>query len=392
MRYRTRGLAFRRSVAAMAVVAGAVALSGCSSIGSRMLFDQTSTGSVNTATTAGYQSMPAPVATQVASNGRYVPPADIGRAGSVPSVQTAAMTQASPAGAGINTVRAQQLPPLTSSGSTQAMPAQPAVSVASAPAPANVLTAPRTNAPATLPVSTAAAAPTATAPAADGMTHKIVSGESLYVIARRYGVTTDSIVHANELGSPDRIFVGQEIIIPGVRRAAPAIDTTTTAVATAPRTPAAQAVPAKTETAEPVKVAEVQPTQQPAATSAATQSGPSFRWPLSGTVITDFASSRSGINIAAQEGTAVRAVDSGEVIYTGSAVQGYGNLILIKHTNGYVSAYAHLKDISIAKGDMVARGDAIGTTGMTGGVSRPQLHFELRKGATPVDPEPLLAS
>ena len=80
------------------------------------------------------------------------------------------------------------------------------------------------------------------------------------------------------------------------------------------------------------------------------------------------------------------------MIYVGSGVEGYGNLILVRHPNGYVSAYAHLKDAKVQKGDTVNRGDQIGTAGMTGSVSRPQLHFELRKGATPVDPLPLLAS
>ena len=118
-----------------------------------------------------------------------------------------------------------------------------------------------------------------------------------------------------------------------------------------------------------------------------------FRWPISGRVITDFANSKgTGINIEAPEGTVVRAAENGQVIYAGSGVEGYGNLILIRHPNGYVSAYAHLKDMSVAKGTVVNRGDAIGTAGKTGSVSKAQLHFELRKGATPVDPVPLLAS
>ena len=117
-----------------------------------------------------------------------------------------------------------------------------------------------------------------------------------------------------------------------------------------------------------------------------------FRWPVSGKVITDFiASKQTGINIEAPEGAAIRAAENGQVIYVGSGVEGYGNLVLIRHANGYVSAYAHLKSISVAKGDNVSRGDTIGLAGMTGSVSRPQLHFELRKGATPVDPIPLLA-
>ena len=118
-----------------------------------------------------------------------------------------------------------------------------------------------------------------------------------------------------------------------------------------------------------------------------------FRWPITGRILTDFAASKgTGINIEAAEGSAVTAAENGTVIYVGSGVEGYGNLILIRHPNGYVSAYAHLKSMSVAKGAVVNRGDTIGAAGMSGSVSKPQLHFELRKGATPVDPMPLLAS
>ena len=127
--------------------------------------------------------------------------------------------------------------------------------------------------------------------------------------------------------------------------------------------------------------------QEPALSGA-----PKFRWPVSGKVIVDFASSKStGINIAAPEGTPIKAVENGTVIYVGSGVEGYGNLVLIRHANGYVSAYADLKDMSVQKNAVVGRGDTIGSAGATGSVSSPQLHFELRKGATPVDPVPLLA-
>jgi murein DD-endopeptidase MepM/ murein hydrolase activator NlpD len=216
----------------------------------------------------------------------------------------------------------------------------------------------------------------------------VASGESLYVIARKYGVEPKTIVTANNLGSMDKLFVGQKLVIPGGRLKT---DATTTASVTTPTPPKTPATTPSTVT--PVAVASTTPatattTEAPVRPAAADGK---FRWPVSGTVIVDFASSRSGINIAAQEGTAVRAAEGGTVIYTGSAVQGYGNLVLIKHENGYVSAYAHLKDITVAKGEAVNRGDAIGSAGMTGGVSRPQLHFELRKGATPVDPMPLLA-
>jgi murein DD-endopeptidase MepM/ murein hydrolase activator NlpD len=129
------------------------------------------------------------------------------------------------------------------------------------------------------------------------------------------------------------------------------------------------------------------PLQEPAMSGA-----DKFRWPVTGKVVTSFASSNdTGINISAPAGTPVKAVENGTVIYVGSGVEGYGNLVLIRHANGYVSAYANLKDASVAKGKVVGRGDIIGSVGATGSVSSPQLHFELRKGATPVDPVPLLA-
>ena len=153
-----------------------------------------------------------------------------------------------------------------------------------------------------------------------------------------------------------------------------------------------QPAPAATAPAPQTQVASIEPQQQAAPSASAATAGDKFRWPLSGRVITDFAASRgTGINIEAPEGTSVRAAENGEVIYVGNAVEGYGNLVLVKHANGYVSAYAHLATIGVTKGNTISRGDAIGTVGMTGSVSRPQLHFELRKGATPIDPMPLLA-
>lgn len=251
---------------------------------------------------------------------------------------------------------------------------------------------------------------------ANGYTHTIASGESLYTIARKYDVTTQAIVHANGLSSPDKIIVGQKIVIPGrsdlmtsapvqVASASPQTTTTTlpaarpsnlsgsnvlqTAATPAPSvTPTPAATPAQaTPAPAPTQVASVPPAE-PVASGSDT-----FRWPVSGRVITDFAASRgTGINIDVPEGSTVKAAENGTVIYVGSGVEGYGNLVLIRHPNGYVSAYAHLKSMSVAKGAVVSRGDAIGAVGATGSVSRPQLHFELRKGATPVDPVPLLAS
>ncbi len=219
--------------------------------------------------------------------------------------------------------------------------------------------------------------------------HTIETGESLYTIARRYDVSTSALVTANSLTAPDQIYVGQKIIIPGRTDlvASPGATQAQDNIATASIAPAQQSAAPVTSTP---------PTATPAQVAAATPVAPNaddFRWPVTGRVIVDFETSRrTGINIEAPEGASVRAAESGTVIYVGSGVEGYGNLILVRHPNGFVSAYAHMKDITIAKNDVVRRGDQIGTIGMTGSVNRPQLHFELRRGATPVDPMPLLAN
>lgn len=392
MRNRVTGKALK-VVAIAGMFAGAAALSGCSSMGLHAFGDRTTTGSVGQSS-PGNLSQPMPrslgSSTRVAS-GPFVPPSDIG--GGSPGTLVTGPAVMPGQGASGSSVTTQDLPVLASSNSGNArMSAQPQLApVAPAPQPATVV------------ASAPTTAPTPVAVPSDAYVHVIASGESLYTIARLYNVTAQAIVSANGLPSPDKIYVGQRIVIPGMKGSSPR--PTVTAEIKQPL--AAQ--PATKPQAKPTVVAEVDPVQAtPKAvepTVAANKplvqpksepklsGAEKFRWPVSGRVITDFGNSKgTGINIEAPEGAAVRAAENGQVIYVGSGVEGYGNLILIRHPNGYVSAYAHLKDMSVAKGDVVNRGDNIGSAGMTGGVSRPQLHFELRKGATPVDPLPLLAS
>jgi murein DD-endopeptidase MepM/ murein hydrolase activator NlpD len=119
---------------------------------------------------------------------------------------------------------------------------------------------------------------------------------------------------------------------------------------------------------------------------------PEFRWPARGRIIQGFKrGGNDGINIAVPDGTSVKAVESGVVAYAGNELKGYGNLILIRHPNGFVSAYANNSDLEVKRGDVVKRGQTIAKSGQSGNVSSPQLHFELRKGATPVDPTKYLA-
>jgi murein DD-endopeptidase MepM/ murein hydrolase activator NlpD len=122
---------------------------------------------------------------------------------------------------------------------------------------------------------------------------------------------------------------------------------------------------------------------------------PTFAWPLTGQVISDFGAGGSGernngINIAAAEGTPIRAAAAGTVSYAGNELRGYGNLVLIKHEDGYVTAYAHAERIVVARGDTVTKGQIIAYAGSTGDVTTPQLHFEIRHGVQPVNPRTLL--
>lgn len=111
-----------------------------------------------------------------------------------------------------------------------------------------------------------------------------------------------------------------------------------------------------------------------------------FCWPARGRIIQKFAQGGDGINIALREGTQVKAAEEGEVAFAGGQLTGYGKMILIRHPNGYVTAYAHNSELKVAKGDKVTRGQTIALSGQTGNVGSPQLHFELRHGASAVDP------
>jgi murein DD-endopeptidase MepM/ murein hydrolase activator NlpD len=124
--------------------------------------------------------------------------------------------------------------------------------------------------------------------------------------------------------------------------------------------------------------------------------GGGLLWPVRGHVVATYGSRpdgthNDGINIAAARGASVQAVDSGVVAYTGNELRGYGNLVLVKHANGWISAYAHCDTILVKRGEKVTRGQVIARVGSTGNVSQPQLHFELRRGQHAVDPREFLA-
>jgi murein DD-endopeptidase MepM/ murein hydrolase activator NlpD len=120
-----------------------------------------------------------------------------------------------------------------------------------------------------------------------------------------------------------------------------------------------------------------------------------FRWPVRGRIISGFGkrpdgTHNDGVNLAVPQGTEIHAVEGGKVAYAGNELKGYGNLVLVRHDNGWVSAYAHAEQLLVKRDDIVRRGQVIARAGRTGTVDQPQLHFELRHGAKPVDPLPHL--
>ena len=253
-----------------------------------------------------------------------------------------------------------------------------------------------------------------------GAVHTVNGGETLYSLGRKYGVSPFVIADANGLSHDAGLHIGQQVKIPGAssviasaeqeitpvkkpaKRKAPLslAEEESVADTTSDETPQSEEpvqsanlkVKPKAKVAAPVETAPEQTMAQAPAAGAM-----NLRWPLKGKVISNFGPKSNGlknegINIAVPEGTSIRAAEGGVVAYAGNELKGYGNLVLIRHSGGYVTAYAHAKDLLVKRGDTVKRGDVIAKAGQTGAVSSPQLHFEVRKGATALDPLKHLSS
>jgi murein DD-endopeptidase MepM/ murein hydrolase activator NlpD len=285
--------------------------------------------------------------------------------------------------------------------------------------------------------------------AAGGSPIIVAQGEDLEAVSRRYGVPSSALLKVNGFTSASQVHGGVRLIVPvydatgksasaepkdlpapkvsdkkklhdkvdtakadalapkvkqkpaAVAAAAAAKPTgvakPTNAVAKADIAPQA-AAPSKKKPVDSAPTSRINPdaavTAPPITGAQADAAGvtPEFRWPARGRIIQGFkAGGNDGINIAVPEGTSVKAAESGVVAYAGSELKGYGNLVLIRHPNGFVSAYANNGELDVKRGDNVKRGQIIAKSGQSGNVSSPQLHFELRKGSTPVDPTNFLA-
>jgi murein DD-endopeptidase MepM/ murein hydrolase activator NlpD len=264
--------------------------------------------------------------------------------------------------------------------------------------------------------------------------HMVKSGDTATDIARGYKIDVGQLVRANNLRHPYTLQIDQKLKIPGHH-----VDTESTETEIDERTQpvALQNREVKTTSLQPVS----QPTDVSPVTSAPLESQPDaqsqsysqpqeqfqsqsihqsqdpiqlqpepefqpqpdnvsksvpnqpvqFIWPVKGEIISSFGPKKGGlqndgINIKATEGNPVAAAEAGTVVYAGNELKGYGNLLLIKHHDGYLSAYAHTQKMLVSKGDAVSKGQQIATVGSTGHVNSSQLHFSIRKGRTAVNP------
>lgn len=272
-------------------------------------------------------------------------------------------------------------------------------------------------------------------------THLVRVGDTLYSVSRQYGVDVATLAETNHLQPPFVIRTGTTLVLPPAAAASPTPTTPTpssrnpgVAVTELPPPPPSGRAPSSPPPSPPTNAApplpaspSIQPIAPPTPVSPPSSAAPrpapasppppaqaavppapeqsaslppptggakggtGFLWPVEGRVITRYGTGASGthndgINIAAPTGTPVLAADAGTVAYAGNELRGYGNLILIKHANGWMTAYAHNAVLLVKRGDKVQRGQMIARVGATGTVNEPQLHFEVRKGTRALDP------
>ncbi|VAW07729.1 Membrane protein [hydrothermal vent metagenome] len=220
--------------------------------------------------------------------------------------------------------------------------------------------------------------------------HAVRPGDTLYSISRSTGVPVTTIAQTNNIAPPYTLSPGQQLLIPQARIESGRYAANTRAARTSAKITAA---PRNTKPRNVAELAQTVSYTPPKPTTPETM----FEWPVRGKVIasygvTDFGRRNDGVNIAAPAGTPVRAAADGEVVYRGSELDGFGNLLLVKHAGGFVTAYAHNEAMLVKKGSKVRQGQVIAKVGQSGAVSSPQLHFEVRRNLKSIDPATLLSA
>jgi murein DD-endopeptidase MepM/ murein hydrolase activator NlpD len=217
------------------------------------------------------------------------------------------------------------------------------------------------------------------------------SDDTVEGVAQRFGVSPQTIIDRNKLEAPYKLKGGQNLVIPGARPPAE------TAAAAPPGTtgPVKQeALPPPAEANKrPAASGEPTPLGPPPKEVTVTATPPRFEWPVRGKVVAGYGGSggqrNDGIDIAAEQGAPVRAADSGTVVYAGNEVKNMGNLLLISHSGGYITAYGDNSELLVKKGDTVKKGQTIAKAG-TNAAGEPRLHFEVRRANKTIDPMSVL--
>ena len=223
-------------------------------------------------------------------------------------------------------------------------------------------------------------------------------GDTLYSLSRKYAVPVNDLAVMNKLTPPFNLSVGQKLRVP---HSGNIVATEKTTQVTSATNTQKSATPAKKSETVAVQSKPVQTTKKissdptkklPKITE---RSSSKFSWPVRGKILSAYGAKSNGlfndgINISVKQGTAVKAAENGVVAYAGNEVKGMGNLIIIQHSGGWMTVYAHMDSMNVKRGMRVSVGQKIGAVGKTGKVDSPQLHFEIRKGTKAYNPNSYL--
>lgn len=214
-------------------------------------------------------------------------------------------------------------------------------------------------------------------------------GDTLYSLSKAHGVDWYDLAQANGILSPQELKVGQVLVIPGRSDSLRYQENTPLPGDELAGVANDATISEKDASKLSNLYTNLEDREVTTSENYASQDG--FIWPVKGKIISSFGKKTNGlvndgVNIHAAEGTPIRATENGKVVYAGNELRGYGNLVILRHPKGWLSAYAHMKDLMLTRGDEVQKGQIIGHVGKSGNVTSPQLHFGLRKGRDPVDP------
>lgn len=218
--------------------------------------------------------------------------------------------------------------------------------------------------------------------------HTVRSGDTFESIAKRYSISVDDLKDKNETLATNGLKAGKKVYVPFER--SPAWNQVDDAIEKAEIEEKSGVAPLEKRGPMPSDdVSSVLPSRHEKNTKELL-GGMKFRWPVDGSVSSRFGmrkgSPHEGIDIAAVRGTPVRSSRAGHVIYSGSDISGYGNMVIVRHNDAFATVYAHLSRSTVKKGQFVSRSQMVGKVGSTGHSSGPHLHFEIRNGRLPVDP------